>query len=455
MKINELKVTENGHLFNYRSIWNLTFPLIIESLLSITIGMADTIMVSGYSEVAVSAASSVDILSQLFIQVFAAFATGGAVIVSQYLGHNEKEKAQKAARNLIYITLLISVVLLSIGLLLKDVIITLVVGKAGVDVKRDAISYFIPIMISFPFLAVFNSTTAISRSIQKTKRTMAVALVMNIVNIGANYFFIYTLNLGAMGAGVASMLSRIIGAIIMFTLMMNKDEDCNLRGIQKLSFDKELILKISKMGLPTALDGSLFHFGKIILQSLIATLGTSALAINAVVGNFNAYANIPGNAMSLAIIALVGYSAGAGRKDEERYYTRLMMTFGILVTLLITSFMYIYTDLVVGIYQLSEENTKIAIPICRLCLITCTFIWPFSFILPNALRATGDVKFTMIISIFSMWTFRVILSFILVKFFNFGVDGVWYGMYADWTFRGTVFTIRYLGHKWQEKMVIA
>ncbi len=452
--INKLRVAGNGHLFNAKDIWTLTFPLIIEQLLSITIGMADTIMVSGYAESAVSAVSSVDILSQLFIQVFAAFATGGAVIVSQYLGHKEKENAEKAARNLLYVATTISLILLFFCLIFRNTIINLVLGKAESEVQKSALSYFIPIMISFPFLAVFDGATAISRSTRKTTRTMVVALFMNIVNIGGNYLLIYVADLGAAGAGIASMLSRVFGALFMFILMCRKDEEVSFRGILKGPVSKDLILKISKIGLPSALDGSLFHIGKIMVQTFIAGVGTSALAINAVVGNYNAYSNIIGNAINLAIITLVGYAAGAGRKDEERYYARLMMTLCIGATLLLTLPMYIFTDKVVAIYSLSPENTAKAIPICRLCLVMCTLIWPFSFTLPNALNATGDVKYTMTTSIISMWTFRVFLSYVLICLAGFGVEAAWYGMYADWSFRSIMFLIRYKGKKWQDSKVI-
>jgi len=451
---NKIQVAGNGHLFTAKDIWTLTFPLIIEQLLSITIGMADTIMVSGYAESAVSAVSSVDILSQLFIQVFAAFATGGAVIVSQYLGHGEKDKADQAARNLIYVATSVSLLLLMICLIFKANIINFVLGKAEEEVQRAASSYFIPIMISFPFLAVFDGATAISRSTRKTTRTMIVALFINIVNIVGNYLLIYVADLGAAGAGIASMLSRIFGAGVMFALMCRRNEEVSFRGILKGPASKDLVIKITKIGLPSALDGSLFHVGKILVQTFIAGVGTSALAINAVVGNFNSYSNIIGNAISLAIITLVGYSAGAGRKDEERYYTRLMLLLCITATLLITLPMYIFTDKVVSIYALSPENTALAIPICRLCLIMCTFIWPLSFTLPNALNATGDVKYTMGVSIASVWIFRVLLSYILICILGFGVEAAWYGMYADWSFRSLMFLIRYKGQKWQNRKVI-
>lgn len=445
---------QKGHLFSKGDMARLIFPLVIEQLLSITIGMADTIMVSSYSESAVSAVSSVDLISQLFIQLFAAFSTGGAVIVSQYLGRNDREKARTAAKNLIYIATAVSVLLLFIGLLMKDIIIGWVLGKADAAVQQDAVSYYIPIMFSFPFLAVFDATTAISRSIRKTTRTMLVAVLINIVNITGNYCLIYLLDLGAGGAAAASLTGRAVGALVMFLLMRRESEECSLKGILKGPFSADMIRRITRIGIPSAIDGSLFNVGKLIVQSFIAGLGTSALAINAVVGNFNSYSNIPGNAVALAAISLVGYAAGAGRLDEERHYTRLMLSLAVVSTLVVTAPMFLLAKEVIGIYSLSAENTLLAVPICRLCLVACTFIWPFAFVLPNALRATGDVRFTMVTSVLSMWVFRVALCYVLIFSFGLGVDGVWYAMYADWAFRGLVYLIRYKGTGWQMRKVV-
>ena len=445
---------KKGHLFSPKDMAILIFPLVIEQLLSITIGMADTIMVSSYSESAVSAVSSVDVISYLFIQLFAAFSTGGAVIVSQYLGKGDREKAKTAAKNLIYISTTLSIIILIIGLSLKDLVIEWVLGKAEASVQRDASLYYVPIMFSFPFLAIFDATTAISRSIRKTTRTMLVAVLINIVNICGNYTLIYIFDMGAEGAALASMTSRAVGALVMFIIMRREKEECSLSHILKgpLSFDMQK--RIMKIGIPSAIDGSLFSFGKLIVQSFIAGLGTSALAIHAVVGNFNSYSNIPGNAIALATISLVGYAAGAKNNNEERYYARLMLIIAIVATFAVTLPMYICAKEVISIYSLSSTNTLLAVPICRLCLVMCTFIWPFAFVLPNALRATGDVRFTMVSSVLSMWAFRVALCYILIFYFNMGVEGVWYAMYADWAFRGLLYFTRYKGSRWQQINVV-
>ena len=445
---------EKKHLFSAKELFALLFPLALEQLLTIAIGMADTIMVSSYSESAVSAVSSVDLISWLFIVVFSSFSTGGAVIVSQYIGRRDLENAKSAAKNLTIVSIILSLIMTAITIALKDIVLHLVFGTIEESVYIDATKYYIPIALSYPFLALFDATTAISRSVNKTKRIFFVSLLMNVINISGNYILIHIVNLGSLGAGIASLLSRIIGSLVMLFILMRKTEECSLSGITRTKINIKHVKNITRIAIPSAFDGALFQVGKLIVQSQIATLGTSSLAIHAIVCNFNSYCNIPQNAFVLAVITLVGQAAGAERKDEERYWTKWCVVCSIITTTIFVLPMFIFTPQVVSIYGLNYASSLEAIPICRLCLIACTLIIPFAFTIPNALNATGDVKYTMIVSILSMWIFRVALVFILLRVFNFGVDGVWYAMYADWSFRGLLYTLRFCGTKWQNKKAI-
>lgn len=449
-----IKGSRKEYLFSTKDLLSLLIPLALEQLLTIAIGMADTIMVSSYSESAVSAVSSVDLISCLFIVVFSSFSTGGAVIVSQYIGRNDRKNGSNAAKNLTILSIILSLVMTTITILAKDLILKLVFGDIEKSVYADATSYYIPIALSYPFLALFDTATAISRSVAKTKRIFFVSLLMNIINISGNYILIHVVGLGALGAGISSLLSRIVGALLMVILLMKKDEECSLNGLFKTKIELKHLKNITRIALPSAFDGALFQIGKILIQSQIATLGTSSLAIHAIVCNFNSYCNIPQNAFILAIITLVGQTAGAGRNDEERYWVKWSIIWSIITTTIFVIPMYIFTPQVLSIYGLSTLTALKAIPICRLCLIACTLIIPFAFIIPNALNANGDVKYTMVISIISMWAFRVVLVFIFIRICGFGVGGVWYAMYLDWTFRGLMYTIRFLGDKWLNKDAI-
>ena len=444
----------NGHQFSPRDLRALIITLIADSFLSILIGMADTVMVSTCGEAAVSGVSLVDTISNLLITLFSAFATGGAVVVSQYLGHGETDKAKDGAKNLIYISVIISVLMTIIILPIRFHIIDLLFGSIEQDVKIYTDQYFVPILISYPFLAVYSGLTAISRSERKSFRTMMVSILMNVINIGGNAILIYIVGLGPRGAGIASLASRIAGCVVMATLMMNKKEELNIRGLLKGPFSPYLIKRILRIGIPSGVEGAAFHIGKIMVQSLVASLGTSAIAINAVAGNYNSYANIPGNGINLAMITIVGQCRGQGNIKDVRYYTKLLTGLVFISTIILCIPFYIITPQVVSFYGLENSSIDIAIPICRLCLVMCFTLWPFAFSLPNMLKAVGDVKFILLASFTSMWLCRVGGAYFMVRVLGMGVEAIWYAMYLDWILRGTLYLWRVVSGKWETKKVI-
>ena len=442
------------HQFTSRDLAALIIPLIADSFLSILIGMADTIMVSRCGEAAVSGVSLVDTVSNLLINVFNAFATGGAVVVSQYLGHKENENARESARNLVYIAVIISVIMTVILLPIRESMISFLFGSITEEVRINTDAYFVPILLSYPFLAVYSSLTALSRSERKSFRTMMVSILMNAINIGGNAFLIYHEGMGPRGAGIASLSSRIAGCIVMLILMMNPKEDLNLRGLLKGPFSPRLIVKILRIGIPSGLEGAAFHIGKIMVQSLTASLGTSAIAINAVGNNFNAYSNIPGNGINLAMITIVGQCRGQNNIRDVKYYTKLLLSLVFITTVMINIPLLIFAPDVIRFYGLEANSIDTAIPICILCLIMCTTIWPFAFSLPNMLKAVGDVRFILLASFTSMWVFRVGGAYFMVRVLGMGVEAIWYAMYLDWAFRGILYICRVARGKWQEKRVI-
>ena len=444
----------NGHQFSARDLRALIIPLIADSFLSILIGMADTVMVSTCGEAAVSGVSLVDTISNLLITLFSAFATGGAVVVSQYLGHGETDKAKDGAKNLIYISVIISVLMTIIILPIRFHIIDLLFGSIEQDVKIYTDQYFVPILISYPFLAVYSGLTAISRSERKSFRTMMVSILMNVINIGGNAILIYIVGLGPRGAGIASLASRIAGCVVMATLMMNKKEELNIRGLLKGPFSPYLIKRILRIGIPSGVEGAAFHIGKIMVQSLVASLGTSAIAINAVAGNYNSYANIPGNGINLAMITIVGQCRGQGNIKDVRYYTKLLTGLVFISTIILCIPFYIITPQVVSFYGLENSSINIAIPICRLCLVMCFTLWPFAFSLPNMLKAVGDVKFILLASFTSMWLCRVGGAYFMVRVLGMGVEAIWYAMYLDWFLRGSLYLWRVISGRWEKMRVI-
>ena len=442
------------HMYSRRNLAALIIPLIIDSFLSILIGMADTIMVSTNGEAAVSGVSLVDTISNLLVQLFAAFATGGAVVVAQYLGSGDKEKAKDSAKNLIYISAIISVIMTIVVMPIRGIIIDTCFGDIGEDVRAYTDDYFVPILLSYPFLAIYSALTALSRAENRSVRTMLVSVMMNAINIGGNAILIFIYGLGPRGAGIASLASRVMGCIVMFILLHKGTDKLSLKGILSGPFSPDLIKRILRIGIPAGIEGATFNLGKIFVQSLTASLGTSALAINAVTGNFNSYSNIPGNGINLAMITVIGQCRGRRNFDDISYYTKLLIALVYISVFITVLPMFILAPQVISIYGLEKDSIQQAIPMARLCLFMCFAVWPLGFTLPNMLKAVGDVRFIMLASFSSMWLFRVLGAYILVRGLGFGVEGIWYAMYMDWIVRGMLYFWRVASGRWKTKEVI-
>lgn len=441
-------------LFDNRYLVKLIIPLLIETLLNVTIGMMDTIMVSTDGEAVVSGVSLVDSLANLFVFVFSAFATGGAVVCSQYLGRKDRDNASSSAKQLIYLSTGFALIIMVFLLVFRESVVRFVFGSIEEDVHVSSIRYLLPIAISFPFLAITNSCNAICRSMGKSSITMTVALVMNLVNVTGNAITIYIFGLSSLGAGLASLLSRVIASIIMLKVITGRNQMIRVEHIAKVRIRPDMIKRIMRIALPSGIENGIFHIGKILVASTIASFGTASIAANAVFNSLGTFANIPGTAIGMASVTVIGQCCGAGNTAQARYYAKKLLGLTYLLMGMTCLGMYVLTPLLAGFYNLSEAANVMAVDYTRLDLIQTMLFWPLAFTVPNFLRAAGDVKYTMIVSISSMWLFRVICAKVLGVFLGLGLLGVFWAMFIDWYARGACFMLRWWKGKWEEKKVI-
>ncbi len=441
-------------LFTRKFLFRLIAPLIAEQFLAVTIGMADTIMVASVGEAAVSAVSIVDGISFLIIQLFAAFATGGAVVASQYLGRRDYASANDAAKQLFLLSTVVSTLLLVLCLPFRQTIIIFIFGSLAADVLANSTTYFLYILLSLPFLASYNACAALFRSMGNSKVSLAVSTLMNIINIVGNAYFIFGLHLGVTGAALATLLSRMVAATIMIILISDKKNIICIHKIWKFEWHWEKIKKILTIGVPTGIEGSMFHIGRLMVQGFIASFGTVALAANAIAGSVSSLANIPGGAINMASITIIGQSLGAKKPEQALHYGKWLLVLTYISMGMIAIPIFFFAPQVVSIFNLSSEASVFASNIIKTAMVATALIWPIAFTVPNFLRAAGDVKYTMLVSMFTMWVFRVGTSYVLAFHFGLGVYGVWFGMYIDWFFRGLLFVIRFSRGKWKAIQVI-
>ena len=441
-------------LFPRQALVALLLPLIAEQALSVTIGLADTLMVSSVGEAAVSGVSLVDSFNTLMIQIMSALATGGAVVTSQYIGHQEPKNAKAAAAQILFVLSSFSVLVAAVVIGGRHAILRGIFGSIDADVMHYAETYFLLSALSYPFIGLYNAGAALFRAQGNSKISMLSSLVMNVVNIGGNAVLIYGFGMGVMGAALATLIGRVFAAV--FILWQNQDLHNPLR-VQRfadLRPRRRPIMQILSIGIPSGLENGMFQIGKLCVSSLTSTLGTSAIAANAVANSVSTLANIPGNTMSLAMIPVIGQCLGAGEKKQAQRYSVTLLGIAITGLTVTNAALFFLMPEVVTWFNLSAEASAMCTHVVHWFNLFSIFFWATSFTLPNALRAGGDAKFTMSVSIVSMWLFRVILSYIFVLQFHLGLTGVWFGMFIDWICRSLCFLVRFARGKWMEHKVI-
>ena len=436
-------------MFTNKQLYKLIIPLIIEQLLAVTVGMVNIIMVARAGEVAVSGVSLVDTLNVLLITIFSSLATGGAVVAAQYLGHKETENACKSAKQLLLISTIISLIIMALSLLGNYYILRVIYGNIDAEVMENARIYFYVTAFSFPFLAIYNSCAALFRVMGNSKISMYASLIMNAINLAGSAILVLEFHMGVMGVAIPALLARISAALIMLFLIRNKNNPIYIDNILHMGIDIPMIKRILHIGVPNGLENSIFQIGKILVQGLTASFGTVAITANAVASTIAGLETIPGSAIGLAMITVVGQCVGAGDYKQAKKYTVKLMKLTYVIMLILNIGIILLRNPIVGIYRLSANTTALTLQLLVYHSICCCTIWPGAFTLPNAIRAANDVKYTMIISIVSMWVWRIGFSYILADFLNLGVLGVWIAMTIDWLFRAICFLIRFINGKWK------
>lgn len=452
----ELVQEKQQPLFSRNALVRLIIPLIIEQLLLMTVGMADTVMVTTAGEAAVSGVSLVDNINTLIIQIFSALSTGGAVVVSQYLGRQEVEQAKTASKQLLYTMCAVSVLLMTAALLFRQHVLSLIFGRVEADVMSSALVYFLLTAAAYPFMGIYNAGAALFRAMGNSKVSMFCSLIINLINIAVNAIFIFGFQFGAAGAGIGTLVSRIAAAVIIMALLNHPDHLVRVDGLLRFQLNGGMIKRILFIGIPNGLENGMFQAGKLMVLNLITTFGTSAVAANAIANSVAGVVNVPGMALGLAIITVVGRCMGAGATDQAVAYTKRLVGACYLFMLVMSTGMFFLADFLVSLFNLSPEAVGMAAQVLRICAVGNVIFWPMSFTLPNSLRAAGDAVFTMMVSLCSMFACRVALSYVLACSWglNLGLAGVWLAMVADWIVRAFLFLLRYWRGGWKKIKVI-
>lgn len=448
------KQDRSHYLFSNRELANLIGPLVIEQLLAVFVGMADSIMVANVGEAAVSGVSLVDNIMILIINIFAALATGGAVVAGQYIGRKDEKSACKAATQLVWFVSLSAVAIMILVYFGKDIILNQVFGHITAEVKGHADIYLLIVTASIPFIALYNGGAAIFRAMGNSQVSMRVSLLMNAINVTGNAILVFGLRIGTAGVAIPTLISRMVAAIVITVLLCNQTRILHIERTLKIRFDGRMIRKILAIGVPNGLENSMFQLGKILVLSLVSTFGTYAIAANAVSNAIALFQILPGMAISLAITTVISQCVGANDYEQVHYYLKKLLAIIYVAMVGTVALIFLALPLILKAYNLSDQTAAAATNIIHFHGISAMIIWPLSFALPAAYRAAGDAKACMYTSIVSMWIFRIGFSYLVGKYMGLGVFGVWVAMVIDWVVRAICFIIRYFNGKWKHGAIV-
>ncbi len=438
-----------NYLFSNKDLKKLIIPLVFEQGLAITVGMADTMMVSSVGEVAVSGVSLVDMLNNLIFSVLAALATGGAVVVSQYIGAKELSNACKTSKQLLYSVAVISLAITAFALGFKTQLLKLLFGKIEADVMQACLTYLTISAFSFPFLGIYNGCAAIFRAMGRTNVTFKVSVMGNIINVVGNALGVFVFKLGVAGVALPSLVSRIFMAMVLYIMLKNPSLTVHFPK-ERFKIDLSSIKRILYIGIPSGVENGIFQLGRVMVVSIISGFGTVQIAANGVANSLDAVGIIAGQAMNLAMITVIGQCVGARDIAQVKYYLKKLLAITYTLTAVINIPLLIFLKPVLSLFSLSTETSQIAWTLIVIHNGLAMLLWPLSFTFPNMLRACNDVKYPMVCSILSMWINRIGFSYILGVNMGLGAVGVWIAMILDWICRITCFSLRYFRGKWKK-----
>ena len=416
-------------MFSNKMIRALLVPIILEQLLNSIMGTADTMMVSNVGSAAISAVSLVDSINILVIQAFSALAAGGAIVCAQYIGQGNKERANESARQVLFIITLISVAVSAFCLIFQKPLLHLIFGAVEADVMRAS------------EIAAYDAAASIFRAQENTRDPMLISMVSNVMNIVGNAIMIWGFHMGVAGAALATLISRIFCAVVVLAELRLDRQPIVVRDYLKIRPDWRMIRRILGIGIPSGVENSMFQLGKLAIQSTVSTLGTTAIAAQAMTNILENLNGIGGIGVGIGLMTIVGQCLGADRKAEIVMAASCVIVFAL-------------TKPITILGGMEPESAKMCFHMVMWITIVKPLVWIMSFIPAYGMRAAGDAKFSMITSCCTMWACRFCLCVFLIRVMGFGPMGVWIGMFADWTVRSIIFTWRFHSRKWLEHKVI-
>ena len=457
LKMNTRRLLEkylSGESMDYHMVVAIFIPVLVDQAFVIILSLLNTAMISSSGVAAVSAVNMVDSLNIFLVNVFIAVSTGGTVVVAQYKGSGNDPMVSKAAAGSVSSVFLLALSISMLVIAFHTSFLSLLFGGAEADVLFNARIYLIGSGASYCGIALEEAVCGALRGVGETKSSLALSLIMNLSYVGLNVVFINFLHMGVYGIVIAMNISRYLGALcaIIYLVKLNTSLHFQIKNV--FHFNPSMLKKILFIGLPFAAEQLFFNGGKILTQTYIVSLGTFAMATNAICASISNLFQIPANALALSIVTVVGQCMGRRDVKDARKFIKSFLWLSALSLLIMGLVVFPLFRPLVSLFNPPEQIVHTIFIIILINSVAQVVLWSGSFITPAALRAAGDSKFTSIVAMLSMWLFRVVFGYILGIVLHFGVVGVWIAMDCEWGVRGAIFLLRLRGRKWYQHNLI-
>lgn len=448
-------MNQKMELFSNQRLKAMILPLLLEQLFVLLVGMADTLIVSYAGETAVSGVSLVDQLNTIFIYLFTALTSGGAVVISQYIGKKALDRAGEAASQLLLFFAVFSMGIAAAVLIGNEQMLHFLFGKVEDSVMQSAIVYLRISAYSYPALAIYHAGAAVYRSLGKTTATMVISAIANLINVIGNLIGVFVCNAGAAGVAYPSLIARAFSAVLITALCFQKKNQVVYRKQWLFLWNGKIMKQMLRIAIPNGVESGIFQFVKVALSSIAALFGTVQVAANGVAQSLWSLAALAATAMGPVFITVIGQCMGEGNIAAAETYFKRLMKITLTVSTLWNVLIFVLTPLFLELYSLKAQTKKLVIWLVLIHNLFNALAYPFSGALSNGLRAAGDVKFTMIVSIFCTAAVRLSLSYLFAVALGMGVIGIALAMVCDWSVRAVIFIGRLHSGKWKTFRVIA
>lgn len=434
-----------------KNIILLAYPLIMENLFQVTMGLADNYFVSKLGTESIASVGITNQIMNMYMSFFFAVGVATTALVSRYLGNKENENASKYAQQAFLLSFILGLIIGVINLVFYKQILMILGLKARLI--SVASPYFLIVAGPSIFLSMSIMISSSLRGAKDPKSTMKIAIISNLINIILDPILIFGIlnisGMGIIGAGIATSFSRMIAVILLIRKTSSGDSKIRINYRNMFLFDKTVMKNIIKIGIPVATERLFMRIGQLIYFSFIINIGTKVYAAYVITGTLDSITYLPSIAIGGASAALIGTSLGAREKEEAYRYGIGALFIGTIIMSIIGLINFIFAPVIADLFTKDVVVKANIIFILRIIIL----LKPFSavtLIITPALQGAGDTKFPMVYTLVGIWIFRVFGCYLLVNKMGYGIDAVICTLFLDVFVRSILLIARFNKRKWQE-----